>query len=101
MNLRGEIIGVIDLRTKLGLPRGEMNKKVVVVLNDLDTPLAVVVDALTCVDFVDSKSIHPSHHQDNFLDKQYIKGIYRKNEEFISLIDLQGLLDDAEISKVS
>ncbi len=101
MNLRGEIIGVVDLRTKLGIPREELTKKVAIVLNNLDTPLAVVVDSLNCVDIVDEKNFHPPHHQDNFLDRRYIKGIYRKGDEFISLIDLQGLLDDADISKVA
>lgn len=94
MNLRGEVIPIVDLRKKLGLSEKEVNSssRVIVVSKD-DVKVGLLVDSSSEVIEIDKNDIDNPPSTGNKDFKDYIKGIGKVNKRLIILIDLEKLLD--------
>jgi len=95
MNLRGKIIPVIDVNSKLGL--GETiisaNSKQRILVTDVNNTLTgLLVDEVNDVIKISSKDIDdvPSNM---FADNDFFKGIVKINENIIMILDIEKLLN--------
>jgi len=93
MNLRGQVISVMDLRIKLSIKPTESPETAVIILDLKPNLVGVVVDAINSV-------IHPT--QEQISDKpeiqsqkntDYIQAVYSENERMILLLDIQKTLN--------
>ena len=95
ISLRGEIIQVLDLRLRLGLPAAEITRssRIVVIHADDERVAGILVDAVDEVLRVTEGEILPSAAGDaGTVDSLCVRG-----DQFVSLIDLERALDvDAE-----
>jgi len=92
INLRGEIIPVIDLRKRLGMPPKEADKKSRIVVIELDDKkVGLIVDMVSRVIRVDENSVEPPPEAVK-LDPRYITGIAKLEDDFMVILDLQGLI---------
>lgn len=96
-NLRGEVVGVIDLRQRFDLEAKE-DRAVLIVFEFDDCTLAAKVDRLLRVDEIDPTEVDPAQGVKNYLDSRYITGIYQRNEQMITIIDIKAFL---ELDRVS
>lgn len=88
MNLRGQVISVIDLRNKLAI-KPKSNSETAVIICDLgENSIGVVVDSINSV-------LHPSPDQvtekpeiQSQRNTDYIKGVYRLEHELVLLLDI-------------
>lgn len=90
VSLRGEIVQVIDLRSRLGLPVGEPGRKarIVVVYAGDGGVAGLRVDAVTEVMRVSEDAIRaPSSEADS------VEALCVRGEAFVSLLDLERVLD--------
>ena len=89
--LRGEIIQVIDLRTRLGLaPREPTRRSRIIVLHGDDGQLAgLLVDAVTEVLRLPEEAIRPTAPGET----ESVTALCARGEEFVSLVDVDRVLD--------
>tara|TARA_Y100001960_G_scaffold100317_1_gene107739 strand:- start:1781 stop:2290 length:510 start_codon:yes stop_codon:yes gene_type:complete len=103
INLRGQIIPVVDLRKRFNLEENTDKTEVKVVIIEVnDNVLGLVVDSVSEVLNIPSDSIKaPPALVANGIGAEYIKGIGQYNEKMIILIDLQKVFSADELRSVS
>lgn len=89
-NLRGNIVPVIDLKTRLGLPAAEpsIDTRIVVALIQ-DQKVGMVVDAVSQVIEIEDTSIEDTPRVSTSIDSSYIRGIVNIDNELVILLDLE------------
>lgn len=101
INLRGEVIPIIDLkeRLKLGQAVPTTDTRVLIVEID-DIQLGVIVDAATDVIDIDSSMVDPATSIMNGIHGAYLKGIAKLNNRLLILLNLERVLSNEEINDV-
>jgi purine-binding chemotaxis protein CheW len=102
LNLRGEIIPVIDLRSRFGLEHQaptDQSRIVVTPISDVYTGL--IVDAVTEVKNIDKKLLEPPPSVTSVGANAYITKVARTNTGVVFLLYLNQLLTDSENTQLS
>lgn len=90
MALRGEILEVVDLRRRLGLPAEEPNRysRIIVLHGDGDRVTGVLVDSVSEVYRASEDCMMPAQG----FEVTSVTEICRRDEEFISILDPDAVL---------
>lgn len=88
MNLRGQVISIMDLRIKLGIKAIVSEETSVVILDLGESFLGIMVDQVNSVQLINKDEISPKPAVDAGKSHDYIHGIYRKQDKLILLIDI-------------
>ncbi|MGH7266334.1 MAG: chemotaxis protein CheW [Candidatus Rokuibacteriota bacterium] len=93
MNLRGTIIPVVDLRSKLGMAAAEYSPfTVIVVVRVGSKTIGLVVDAVSDVLHIPSASLQPAPDFGAQVDADFISGLARAGDKLVVLLDLDRIL---------
>jgi purine-binding chemotaxis protein CheW len=96
-NLRGRILAVVELRSRLGLPAAELTPRSrVVVVEIRERVLGLLVDAVSQVTKVPEASVVPAPDEVVSTDATYLTGVARWESRLIILLDLEKALLSAE-----
>lgn len=97
INLRGNIIPIIDLRKKFNLVNSEVTgESRIIVLNLSDKKAGLLVDAVSQVTKIGDDQIEPP--QMTTVERKYIAGLAKKGEEIIILLEPAAILtEDREV----
>lgn len=96
MNLRGQVISVIDLRTKFNI-KAEAGAETAVIICDLKPLcLGIVVNSVNSVLSLTPGEINPRPEIHSSKASDYIMGVTRKDKQLILLIDIAKALDVAD-----
>ncbi len=100
INLRGEVVPVMSLRTKMGLEEDEYTNKsrIIIVKLEANAPLGIIVDEVKEVVTLDERSIDEPN-RDSKSDSTYINGIGKCTDALISLLDLNMVISEKESDK--
>jgi purine-binding chemotaxis protein CheW len=93
INLRGQVIPVVDLRKRLDLKANEQtpdSRIVWVTINEHD--VGVIVDAVTEVLRIPIASIEPPMEMVSSIDTDFVRGIAKLENRLIILLDLSKAL---------
>ena len=91
VNLRGNIIPVINLHSKFNLESaGEEDDKRIIVFQFDDVRAGIIVDEVSEVLRISSKDIEAATYQS--MDATLLKGIAKVGERLLILLDLQKIL---------
>jgi purine-binding chemotaxis protein CheW len=100
-NLRGEVLPVIDLRKRFGLPQGEITKDTRIVNVEMDgVKVGMMVDAVSEVLRVTEENIEPPSPIVVTVDSAFITGIAKVDERLIILLDLARVLSTEEQTRL-
>jgi len=88
MNLRGNVISVLDLRNKLSIKPSANQETTVVILDLGDYNLGVVVDRVNSVLSLSSEEVGPKPMVESTKSSDYITGVYNKDNRLILLLDI-------------
>jgi purine-binding chemotaxis protein CheW len=88
MNLRGQIISVLDLRTKYGIKSARTEETAVIILDFVDYHLGVMVDQVNSVVELSEADISERPQMETSKISESIKGVFRKQDRLILLIDV-------------
>jgi purine-binding chemotaxis protein CheW len=102
INLRGQVIPVLDVRTRFQMPVREYDERtcvVVVLLNE--TSVGLVVDTVDEVADIPGESVSPPPGIGRNTASRYIKGMGRVGDEVKILLDVNRLLFDEELEALS
>jgi purine-binding chemotaxis protein CheW len=95
MNLRGQIIPVVDLRTKLGLPETDYSRfAVVIVAVIFGKVVGLLADGVSDVLTVPKTDIQAAPDFGTPTEARPISGIAKAGEKLVILLDVERLLDE-------
>lgn len=93
MNLRGQVISVIDLRTKFNIKTETSTETAVIICDLKPICLGVVVNSVNSVLSLSRQEINPRPEIQSSKASDYITGVTRKDQQLILLIDIARALD--------
>lgn len=100
INLRGTIVPVIDLRLKLRLENARYDAfTVMIVLNVEDRVVGIVVDSVSDVIPLAAEQIRPTPEFGAAVDTRFISGIGTQDDRMLILLDIETLLDTADLGQ--
>lgn len=103
INLRGSVVPVFDMRLKFGLGRTEkaVNTCIVVVEVSLDgenTIIGALVDSVQEVFELGPGQIEPAPKFGHHLETTFIKGMGKRDEQFVIILDIDRLFSTDELT---
>jgi len=106
INLRGNVVPVIDLRTKFDMPQGETTVDTSIVVAELYKEDEVLVmglltDSVEAVIEIPEPEILPAPKIGTRIDNSFIRGMGKVDEEFIIILNIDRLLSGDEIERVA
>jgi purine-binding chemotaxis protein CheW len=99
INIRGRIVGVIDLRTRFGYRVSESGNNSLMVFETDGGPIAAVVDSVEDVVRFDSKEIDTDPHLKTSVPVRYITGIAHLKDNLVTVVNLNQVLSDINLGK--
>jgi purine-binding chemotaxis protein CheW len=97
INLRGNVIPVVDLRKRFALEVSERNRDNRILVVDIGgQDIGVVVDAVTEVLRIASDSVEPPSTVITTADSVYLLGIVKLEGRLVILLDLEKVLTETE-----
>lgn len=101
INLRGAVIPVFDLREKFNLPAKEYTKfHVIIVVEIAGRVMGVIVDEISDVLDILPEEFQTTGNLPSNLQQEYLKGVGKKQDEMIILLDIDRLLSPEELELV-
>jgi len=97
INIRGEIVGVVDLRLRLSYPAKESKVIAMMVFNTDEGALGAVADTLEGVAKINKQDIDPKPRIDSRIPTKYILGVGKHRNNLVTLIDLREVLEREEV----
>jgi len=97
INLRGDVIPIVDLRDRFGLENKEYTEMTRVIVVDVESKLVgMVVDSASQVVRIPEDQIDPPPPIVGGLSAEYIKGVGKIDQRLVILLNIDRILSDPE-----
>jgi len=97
INLRGQLIPIIDLRARFGMPRAEHTKNTRIVVTEIGSKrVGMVVDSVSEVLRLPVEQIEAAPDMIAGVDTEYIRGVGKIEHRLIILLDLAKIITGSE-----
>ena len=97
INLRGNVVTVIDTRTRFGLmPADITDSSRIVIIESEKQVIGILVDSVSEVVYLKKSEIEPAPHVGTEESSQFIQGVCNREDGLLILVDLNKLLSDDE-----
>ena len=97
INLRGQLIPIIDLRTRFGMPRAEHTKNTRIVVTEIGAKrVGMVVDSVSEVLRLPVEQIEAAPDMITGVGTEYIRGVGKIEDRLIILLDLARIISTSE-----
>lgn len=101
-NLRGQVIPVVDLHKRFGMPAVALsNESRIVVANLGSTKIGMIVSSVSEVLTIDDSTIEPPPSMVSNINSTYIVGIANIDKHLVILLDLAKVLSIEEQAQVA
>ena len=106
INLRGNVVPVINLSSKFGLKKNDADKRTCIIIMEVEMNgdnviMGVVVDKVLQVIAIPDANIEPSPTLGANIQTNFIKGMARIEDGFIVILNISRVLSAEEIAVVS
>lgn len=102
INLRGNVVTVIDTRNRFGLPSAEMDDSTRIVIIESDEQVVgILVDSVAEVVDLKASEIETAPNVGADESAKFIQGVASRDGELLIIIDLNRLLTDEQWQKMS
>lgn len=106
INLRGSVVPVVDLRLKFGLTRTESTIDTCVIITEVEargekTVLGALADSVQEVIELEPESIEPPPRMGTRVNIDFIRGMGKRDEKFMIILDIDRVLTEEEIRSVA
>jgi purine-binding chemotaxis protein CheW len=97
INLRGNVVTVIDTRSRFGLPPTDITDNTRIVIIEADEQvLGILVDSVAEVVYLRSSEIDSAPNVGTEESAKFIQGVSNRSGQLLILVDLNKLLNDDE-----
>ncbi len=105
INLRGSVVPVVDMRLKFGMPKTEQTVNTCIVVLEVNlegenTVLGAMVDSVQEVFELSPSEIEPAPRMGSKLKTGYIKGMGKRDDNFIILLDIDKVFSLEELEMI-
>ncbi|MFL0798657.1 MAG: chemotaxis protein CheW [Cellvibrionaceae bacterium] len=101
INLRGNVVTVIDTRHRFGLEPGEITDNTRIVIIEADSHVVgILVDSVAEVVYLRQSEIETAPNVGNEESAKFIQGVCHKNDELLILVELEKMLTEDEWAEV-
>ena len=105
INLRGSVVPVVDLRLKFGMSRTESTVNTCTIIAEVEvdgdrTVLGCLADSVQEVLDLEAGSISPPPRIGTKLRTEFIKGMGKRDDRFITLMDIDRVFSGEELASV-
>jgi len=106
INLRGNVVPVVDVRLKLGLGMTDKTVETCVVISEIAvdgerTVLGALVDSVQEVIDLDATHLAPPPHLGSRIDSSVIRGMGKRDDAFIMILDLDRVFTTQELRETA
>ncbi|RLJ21227.1 chemotaxis protein CheW [bacterium endosymbiont of Escarpia laminata] len=102
INLRGNVVTVIDTRSRFGLPSAELDDSSrIVIIESEKQVVGILVDAVAEVVELNEDEVDAAPNVGNDESSRYIQGVVTRENGLLILVDLNKLLTDKEWAEIS
>ena len=97
INLRGNVVTVIDTRQRFGLMTAETTDSTRIVIIEVDQQVVgIMVDSVSEVVYLRQSEMETAPNVGNDESAKFIQGVCHKNDELLILVELDKLLTNEE-----
>ena len=101
INLRGNVVTVIDTRKRFGLAPGEIDDQARIVIVEVEEQvIGMLVDSVADVTYLKQSEIETTPNIGNEETSKFIQGVCNKNNELLILIELERMIDTSPVVDV-
>jgi len=102
INLRGNVVTVLDTRKRFGLPPKEIeDPSRIVIIESADQVVGMLVDSVAEVVYLRYSEIESSPNVGNEESSRFIQGVHSRNDSLLILVDVNKLLTEDEWQDVA
>jgi purine-binding chemotaxis protein CheW len=99
INIRGQVVGVMDLALRLGFEKIKGANAALLVFETSAGPIATLVERVEAVIRIDDKEIERNPHIQSAFPLEYLIGIAHQDSRLVTLIDLQKTCSQEDIRR--
>ncbi|NOQ30793.1 MAG: chemotaxis protein CheW [Helicobacteraceae bacterium] len=107
-NIRGNIMGVVDLLDRLSLGSTSVTTKTSYAIvkkrldtdNDFSMDIAIMIDEVYEVDYISTADFKDTPEFGAKIDKKFISNMATYKDEYIAVLNIENLLDISELSSL-
>lgn len=101
LNLRGDIVPIIDLRIKFNIPNPTYNEfTIVIMLHVHNRVIGIVVDGVSDVVRLTDDEVRPPPDFGVIFDSRFLKGLATVDDRMIILVNIEQLISSGELGLV-
>ena len=105
MNVRGSVVPVVDLQQKFGMSKTEQGVDTCIIVMEISldnetTTLGAMVDAVEEVWDLEVEQIEPPPRIGTHLNNEFIKGMGKRDNQFIIILDIDRIFSSADLISV-
>jgi purine-binding chemotaxis protein CheW len=105
INLRGTVVPVVDMKLKLGMMRTEKTIHTCIIIAEIELDgevivLGAIADSVQEVIELEPEHIEPAPRIGTGLKIEFIKGMGKRDDEFIIILDIDKVFSSDELSLV-
>ncbi len=101
INLRGNVIPIIDLRLRFSMPEVEHTQETCIIVVEVGTAqVGIIVDSVSEVTDIKGEDIEDAPRFGQGIVTKFIMGLGKKKEKIIILLDIEGVLTTEELKMV-
>lgn len=105
INLRGQIIPIIDLRLKFGMPEAQYNERTCIIVIKIDIKgqekfIGLLVDIVSEVFSFSSSDIEAPPDYGANMEEKFISGIGKVKDKVIMLLDIDTIVNYQEVTSI-
>ena len=104
INLRGEVVPIIDLRVRFHIDNDPVytQRTIIIAVKTQDNRMiGLVVDAVSDMENIDLERLFPAPDMGSSIAPEYLKGLFKKDEKMIVILDIDRILDKEEMQRLS
>lgn len=99
INIRGSIVGVVDLRSKFRVTTEKENNQSLLICDTEQGPIAAVVDKVEAVVGLDDEAIEKNPPIQSKVQQEHLIGVAKYKDQLVTVIDLLKTLSTDKITK--
>ena len=105
INVRGSVVPIVDMRVKFGMPEAERTVDTCIIVTEVmpgseTIVLGALVDSVQEVIELEPEQIEPPPKIGIHLNTEFIKGMGKRDDRFIIMLDIDKVFSTAELSLV-
>lgn len=103
INLRGSVVPVVDMRLKFAMTRTEQTLNTCIIIAEINVEgetlvLGALADSVQEVIELGPSNIEPAPRIGSRFDTEFIKGMGKRDEEFIIILDIDRIFSAGELA---